>query len=95
VGSLRTRLYIAGTVKDGTIRPGPQVAARAGAVVGLAALFAPLAILPTVQLGTSEQKTRVCSELFRQASPSGSAPPPQAPKMIASDYKKCTKPLTG
>ena len=81
VGSLPSRLTIAGTLKDATIRPGPQTAARAGAVVGLAALFAPLAILPTIQFGTSEQEDARCGELLRQAraSSGGKAlpPPPQ------------------
>jgi AsmA family protein len=76
VGSLPTHLNIAGTFKDATIRPGAQAVARAGAVVGLAALFAPLAILPTLQLGTSEQEDARCRDLFRHASPSGRAPPP-------------------
>ena len=82
VGSLPSRLTIAGTLKDATIRPGPQTAARAGAVVGLAALFAPLAILPTIQFGTSEQEDARCGELLRQARTSSSdgkalPPPPQ------------------
>ena len=81
VGSLPSRLTIAGTLKDATIRPGPQTAARAGAVVGLAALFAPLAILPTIQFGTSEREDARCGELLRQAraSSGGKAlpPPPQ------------------
>jgi uncharacterized protein involved in outer membrane biogenesis len=82
VGSLPSRLTIAGTLKDATIRPGPQTAARAGAVVGLAALFAPLAILPTIQFGTSEQEDARCGELLRQARMSSNGgkvlpPPPQ------------------
>jgi uncharacterized protein involved in outer membrane biogenesis len=81
VGSLPTRLTIAGTLKDAAIRPGAQAAARAGAVVGLGALFPPLAILPTIQFGTSEQEDARCGELLRQAraSTGGRAlpPPPQ------------------
>lgn len=37
------------------------------AVAGLAALFAPLAILPAIQFGTSEQEDARCGELLRQA----------------------------
>ena len=53
VGSLPTRLNISGTFRHPDITPGAQAAARAGAVAGLGALFAPLALLPTVQFGTS------------------------------------------
>jgi AsmA family protein len=67
VGSLPTRINIGGTFKDPSIRPSATVAARAGAVVGLAALFAPLAILPTVQFGTSEAEDARCGALLRQA----------------------------
>ena len=89
VGSLPSRLTIAGTLKDATIHPGPQTAARAGAVVGLAALFAPLAILPTIQFGTSEQEDARCGELLRQAraSSGGKALPP-SPQQAAVGEKQ-------
>ena len=67
VGSLPTRINIGGTFKDPKIRPGAEVAARAGAAAGLAALFLPLAILPTVQFGTSEADDARCGELLQQA----------------------------
>jgi uncharacterized protein involved in outer membrane biogenesis len=67
VGSLPTRISISGTFKDPSIRPGAEVAARAGAVAGLAVLFAPLAILPTVQFGTSDADDARCGELLQQA----------------------------
>ncbi len=67
VGSLPTRINITGTFKDPSIRPGAEVAVRAGAVVGLAALFAPLAILPTVQFGTSDADDARCGQLLQQA----------------------------
>jgi uncharacterized protein involved in outer membrane biogenesis len=67
MGSLPTRIAITGTFKNPSIRPGAEVAARAGAVAGLAALFAPLAILPTIQFGTSEQEDARCINLLRQA----------------------------
>ena len=89
MGSLPSRLAIAGTLKDATIRPGPQTAARAGAVVGLAALFAPLAILPTIQFGTSEQEDARCGELLRQARTSSSGgkvlPPPPRQQAAAEE----------
>ena len=78
VGSLPTRIYIGGTFKDPSIRPGAEVAARAGAAAGLAAVFAPLAILPTIQFGTSEAEDARCGELLQQAraSAGGKALPP-------------------
>jgi uncharacterized protein involved in outer membrane biogenesis len=80
VGSLPTRINIIGTFKDPAIRPGAEVAARAGAVAGLAALFAPLAILPTVQFGTSEAEDARCGELLQQARAQarGNTPPTSA-----------------
>jgi uncharacterized protein involved in outer membrane biogenesis len=80
IGSLPTRIHIGGTLKSPTIRPGAEVAARAGATAGLAALFVPLAILPTIQLGTSEADDRRCGQLLEQAraGAGGKAlPPPQ------------------
>ena len=79
VGSLPTHINISGTFKDPKIRPGAEVAARAGAAAGLAALFAPLAILPTIQFGTSEAEDARCGELLQQARASAggkSLPPP-------------------
>jgi uncharacterized protein involved in outer membrane biogenesis len=67
IGSLPTRLSISGTFKDPSIRPGAEIAARAGAAAGLAVLFAPLAILPTIQFGTSEADDQRCGDLLRQA----------------------------
>jgi hypothetical protein len=81
IGSLPTRINVTGTFKDPKIRPGAAVAARAGAAAGLAALFAPLAILPTVQFGTSEAEDARCSQLLQQAraSAGGQALPPPRP----------------
>lgn len=67
VGSLPTRIDIGGTFRNPSIRPGAEVAARTGAAAGLAALFLPLAILPTVQFGTSEADDARCGELLKQA----------------------------
>jgi hypothetical protein len=67
IGSLPTSLNISGTFKNPSIRPGPAVAARAGAAAGLGALFAPLAILPTIQFGTSEAQDQRCERLLQQA----------------------------
>jgi uncharacterized protein involved in outer membrane biogenesis len=67
VGSLPTRINITGTFKNPSIRPGAEAAARAGATAGLAALFAPLAILPTIQFGTSEVEDARCGAMLQQA----------------------------
>lgn len=79
VGSLPTRINIGGTFKNPSIRPGAEVAARAGAAAGLGALFLPLAILPTIQFGTSEADDARCGELLQQAraGAGGKALPPQ------------------
>ncbi|HEY4043222.1 MAG TPA: AsmA family protein [Rhodopila sp.] len=80
VGSLPTRINITGTFKDPKIRPGGEIAARAGAAAGLAALFLPLAILPTIQFGTSEADDARCGQLLQQARASGGGkalPPPE------------------
>jgi AsmA family protein len=84
VGSLPTRITITGTLKDPKIRPGAQIAARAGAAAGLAALFAPLAILPTIQFGTSAAEDRRCGELLHQARESAGGKALPAPERGAS-----------
>ncbi len=67
VGSLPTRIDIGGTFRHPAIRPGAALAARAGAMAGLGVLFAPLAILPTIQFGTSAEQDARCGDLLRQA----------------------------
>jgi uncharacterized protein involved in outer membrane biogenesis len=53
--SLPTTIAITGSFKDPTIAPEVgELAARAGAAVGLGVLFPPLALLPTIQLGVGE-----------------------------------------
>lgn len=73
VGSLPSRIDIGGTFADPSIRPSAEAAARAGAAAGLAALFLPLAILPTIQFGTSDAEDARCGRLLRQARASGGA----------------------
>jgi hypothetical protein len=75
VGSLPTRLNISGTFRHPGITPGAQAVARAGAAAGLSVLFAPLALLPTVQFGTSAEEDDHCGELLRQARAGGAALP--------------------
>jgi uncharacterized protein involved in outer membrane biogenesis len=80
IGSLPGRLNIGGTFKDPTIRPGAEETGRLGAAAGLAILFAPLAILPTIQFGTSDNEDARCGQLLEQAraSAGGKALPAQA-----------------
>jgi hypothetical protein len=63
------------------------VAARAGAAAGLAALFLPLAILPTVQFGTSDADDARCGELLRQARESAGGKALPAPIKGASSAR--------
>ncbi len=84
VGSLPTRINIGGTFKDPSIRPGAEVAARVGAAAGLAALFAPLAILPTIQFGTSAADDARCGELLQQARATAGGKALPAPQQGAS-----------
>jgi AsmA family protein len=80
IGSLPGRLNIGGTFKDPTIRPGAEETGRLGAAAGLAIVFAPLAILPTIQFGTSDNEDARCGQLLEQAraSAGGKALPAQA-----------------
>jgi AsmA family protein len=66
IGSLPTTIAITGSFKDPTIAPeAGELAARAGAAVGLGVLFAPLALLPTIQLGVGENSQ--CERLTENA----------------------------
>ena len=87
IGSLPTRINIGGTFKDPSIRPGAEVGVRAGAAIGLGVLFAPLAILPTIQFGTSEADDARCGELLRQARASAGGKALPAPLQGASSER--------
>ena len=52
IGSLPGPINLTGPITSPSIRPGAEVAARAGAAVGLGIVLTPLgALLPTVQFG--------------------------------------------
>lgn len=87
VGSLTTRISVSGTFKEPSIRPGAEGVMRAGAVAALAALFAPLAILPTVQFGTSDEEDARCGNLLRQARESAAGKALPAPLPAGSNKK--------
>ena len=62
IGSLPTSITITGSFKDPDIQPElGELAGRAGAAVGLGLIFAPLALLPTIQLGVGENSQ--CEQL--------------------------------
>ncbi|MBV9251925.1 MAG: AsmA family protein [Acetobacteraceae bacterium] len=65
IGSLPTPIHIGGSLKSPGITPGPELAARAAAAGGLAALFPPLALLPTIQFGVGDDHR--CDRLLAQA----------------------------
>ena len=54
VGSLPAPINITGTFGSPTIRPGAELAVRGGLAAGLAVVFPPLAILPTIQFGVGD-----------------------------------------
>lgn len=55
VGSLQTDIGITGPLKNPSVAPDlGELAARGGAVAALGLLFPPLALLPTIQLGTDD-----------------------------------------
>jgi hypothetical protein len=80
IGSLPGRLNIVGTFKDPSIRPGTEETGRLGVAAGLGVLFAPLAILPTIQFGTSAQEDARCGRLLEQARASAGGKALPAPR---------------
>ena len=72
IGSLPGPINVTGKLGSPSIRPGAEVVARAGAAVGLGVVLAPLAILPTVQLGVGEG---ACTDALRKTDEAPAAPP--------------------
>jgi uncharacterized protein involved in outer membrane biogenesis len=64
IGSLPTPINIGGTLKNPSILPGAEGAARAGAAIGLGILLPPLALLPTIQLGLGQDNA--CADALKQ-----------------------------
>lgn len=65
IGSLPAPLNIAGTLKNPSIMPGAELAARGGLAAGLGVAFPPLALLPTIQFGTGDDGR--CAQLLARA----------------------------
>ncbi len=76
IGSLPGPINISGTLKHPAISPSVQTVVRGGVVGALAAVFPPLAALPTIQFGTKDQHR--CEALLAQAGKKapGTKPPP-------------------
>ncbi|MBN8873039.1 MAG: AsmA family protein [Rhodospirillales bacterium] len=65
IGSLPTPINIGGTFRSPAIRPGAEGVVRGGIAAGLAAVFPPLAALPTIQFGVGDDHR--CESLLSQA----------------------------
>jgi uncharacterized protein involved in outer membrane biogenesis len=65
IGSLPTPIHVGGTFRHPRIIPGAELAARSGIAAGLAAVFPPLALLPTIQFGTDDDHR--CDRLLAEA----------------------------
>ncbi len=76
IGSLPGPILISGTIAHPRVLPSAEVAARAGAAGALAVLLPPLAVLPTIQFGTTDHHR--CDALLEQARAQapGTKPPP-------------------
>ncbi len=78
IGSLPGPIHISGTLTSPRILPSAQTVARAGIAGALAAIFPPLAALPTIQFGTTDHHR--CDALLEQARHQAPGTPPPAPK---------------
>ncbi len=78
IGSLPGPINIGGTMKHPRILPSAQTVARVGVAGGLAAILPPLAVLPTIQFGVTDQHR--CNALLMQARHLAPGTPPPAPR---------------
>lgn len=80
IGSLPAPIYVSGTFKHPSVRPGSALALRGGIAAALGMIFPPLAALPLIQLGVGNP--HVCDQVLaaiRQEQPGGgNLPAPQA-----------------
>ncbi len=78
IGTLHGPINVSGTLKHPSILPGAETVARAGLAGALAAIFPPLAVLPTIQFGTQDQHR--CEALLAQAREQAPGTKPPAPE---------------
>jgi len=79
IGSLPGPINVDGTLKHPGIMPGAETFVRGGLAVGLGIFLAPLAVLPTIQFGTSDHGA--CDRLLAEArseAPGTKPPPPKS-----------------
>ncbi len=80
IGSLPGPIHISGPVRSPRILPSAQTVARAGIAGALAAIFPPLAALPTIQFGTTDHhRCDALLERARHEAPGTRPPLPQRP----------------
>jgi uncharacterized protein involved in outer membrane biogenesis len=78
VGSLPAPINITGPLKSPSIRPGAELAGRGAVAGGLAAVFPPLALLPTIQFGVGDDHR--CDRLLSQSKQEANGDRLPAPK---------------
>ena len=77
IGSLPGPINIGGTLKHPSVLPGVETFVRGGLAAGLGILLAPLAVLPTIQFGTSDHGA--CDRLLAEARSEAPGTKPPAP----------------
>lgn len=80
IGSLPAPINITGPLKNPSIRPGAEMAVRGAAAGGLAAVFPPLALLPTIQFGVGDDHR--CDRLLSQSKQEANGNRLPAPKDV-------------
>jgi hypothetical protein len=78
IGSLPAPVNVTGMLKHPSVAPGGELIARGAAAAGLGVVFAPLALLPTIQFGVGDDHR--CDALLARAKqlPGGSRLPATA-----------------
>ena len=78
IGSLPGPINIGGTLKQPSILPGAETVVRGGLAARTGVLFAPLAVLPTIQFGTSDNGA--CEQMLTEARQEAPGTKPPAPR---------------
>lgn len=79
IASLPAPIYVSGTFRHPSVRPGSALAVRGGIAAALGAIFPPLAALPMIQLGVGHPHVcdRVLAATREQAPEGGNLPAPR------------------